>query len=196
MNALPCLLLIAITASTASHTAFAPKVENAGFELPDEAARSGEMKLPDGWNLFTSSDQSVEAGVTSAHASEGEQACVLKSNTTAGEFYGLLQEIDVTPGQQVTLEADVRNDPSNPMSGSVTGQLSFEWLDSGNEVDRSYSGDWNQSLRANQWTPVTLAAAAPDKATRVRIVITLRNGDAPTGGAFLIDNLRVDASGR
>lgn len=167
---------------------------NASFESPDAQARSNALALPANWQLFTSSSEPVEVGVIAAEASKGEQSLALKSTPKAGAFYGLLQVIDVSPGKSVTLDADVRNDPSDPLSGTVSGQLSFEWLKGDEEVGRSYSGDWKQSLSADKWTTMTLAATAPDTADRVRVVITLRNGDRPTGGAFLIDNLRLSAS--
>ena len=169
----------------------APSIENGSFESPGVAARSGATALPDGWQLFTSSSDPVDAGVTAAEASDGDQSLVLKSTSTTGAFYGLLQVVEVKPGRPFKLEADVRNDPANPLSGTVSGQLSFEWLHGEQEVGRSYSGDWKQDLRADEWTPVTLAATAPATADRVRAVVTLREGDAPTGGAFLIDHLRL-----
>ena len=193
MNLLYCFVLTALVAQTSTRPGTTPTLDNGSFESPKEKTRDGAMALPAEWKLFTSSDDAVDAGVTTSHASDGVQACVFKSTSPAGAFCGLVQEIDVKPGQRVTLEADVRNDPSNPLSGTVTGQLSFEWLAGDKELDRSYSGDWGQNLPAIEWTTMTLAAAAPKGATRVRVVITLRNGDSPTGGAFLVDNLRVTA---
>ena len=173
----------------------APRIDNASFESPDRDARSGALALPEGWQLFTSSSDPVEAGVTDGEASDGAQSLALKSTGVAGSFHGVLQVVEVAPGAALTLEADVRNDPSNPLSGTVSGQLSFEWLADDDEVGRSYSGDWKQDLPADEWTTMTLAANTPEGADRVRVVITLREGDAPTGGAFLIDNIRLSASG-
>ena len=183
-----------VAPSTQQATGEPSLLRNGGFESPNEASRQSKLALPDDWTLFTSSNEAVVIGVTVDQASEGEQALRVTSRSAAGAFHGLVQEIEVHPGQELKVDAEVRNDPTTPMSGTVRGQLSFEWLGGNEEVGRSYSGDWDQTLQADAWTPVTFAATAPPRADRVRIVITLYEGDAPTGGAFFIDDLQLSTS--
>ncbi len=168
----------------------AAAIDNASFEQPGPDSRGGIVVLPSDWNLFTSDTDPVEVGVVDTAAIDGKQACRFSSRDKPGSFHGLSQVVAVTAGQPVVLTAQVQNDMADPLSGTVRGQLSLEWLRGNEEVGRSYSGDWGQELPADEWTTMTLPATAPQGADRVRIVITLRAGDAPTGGAFLIDDVR------
>lgn len=164
---------------------------NGSFEGPAIDNRDSLPILPSGWTLFTSDTSPVDVTVINDVPFAGKQACRITGSKRVDGFHGLTQTVAVTGDASYMVTAQVRNDPEHPLEGSLQGQLSIEWLNGDQEIQRDYSGDWRSTLSIRHWTEIQMPVNAPAGATHARIIIIMREGATPERGSFLIDVINM-----
>ena len=165
-----------------------PLLNNGSFETPSLAEEAHDGSRPRHWTVFGSIEGDVRVQVADTRAHHGTQSCRVSSPVRAAAYQGLFQALPVAHRDRVVFRVHVLNDPSDPMRGSMYGQVAIEWKDtSGQEIDRIHGPIWKTGLSTTKWHKVQVAATAPNDAATAHLVITQFDGDAPGGGAFLVD---------
>jgi hypothetical protein len=167
-------------------------LSNPSFEDPAIDVDSQSSVHPDDWITFTSGKSLVVLSNAAAHS--GNQAAKFVSHSTPSFYQGLSQAVAVAPGAIYQFSAYVRSDPTSPLKGSATGQLSIEWYDANeNEIGaRRWGTAWGASLSSKEWTKVEIDGAAPANCARAHFVIVEKGGGQPVaGGIFFVDDATV-----
>ena len=167
-------------------------LSNAGFENPVMEVRSEEAMHPDSWLTFTGGTSELMF-LTTAGARSGNQAVKFVSHGVPNFYQGLVQALPVTPGERYQFSAYVKVDPTHPLKGSVTGQLSIEWHGAtGNEIGRLWSKVWNASFASSDWTKFEVAGVVPPNAARAHFVMVEKGESQPVAGCvFFVDDASV-----
>lgn len=160
---------------------------NAGFEAPPATDREA---LPDGWRFFTSASRKM--AVTGAGARSGNQSLMVGAQRAAGAHMGLIRKVDVTAGAKYSFAAHFINNKATPLKGTVTCQLSIEWLDdAGTEIHRETSQPFDSSGSRLRWTPLAVNAKAPPKAVQANFVISELDGPGASSGSCFVDDVTI-----
>jgi hypothetical protein len=168
-------------------------LSNFSFESPAIDIGSQSPVHPEDWQIFTSGKSDLIVLWNSA-AHSGNQGAKFVSHPTPNFYQGLAQTVPVTPGEIYQFTAFVRSDPTSPLKGSVTGQLSIEWYDANeNEIGpRHWGTAWGASLSSKGWTKVELGGVAPSGCAKAHFVIVEKGGGQPVGGSgFFVDDASV-----
>jgi Carbohydrate binding domain len=168
-------------------------LSNSGFENPAIDVGSQTAVRPDDWLTFTSSRSDLIV-VSNAAAHSGNQAVRFEALSVPSFYHGLSQAVPVTRGAVYQFSAYVKSDPSYPLRGTVTGQLSIEWYDANdNEIGRrDWGTTWGASLSSKEWTKVEVSGVAPVNSARAHFVIVEKGGGQPVGGClFFVDDASV-----
>lgn len=171
-------------------------IANGDFEAPEIEAQDSDRN-PAGWSPFASGKEGIGTSKMVVHG--GKQSARLMVPTDAGKDanQGIFQLIPVTAGKTYTFTVLVRADASDPLKGSVRGQVSIEWKDGSDqkkEIGRNWGlTDWGASLPADKWTEVMVTAKAPSQAKFAAVVVTQFVGPSPqdTSGTFFVDDATV-----
>jgi len=193
-RALP-LLGLALVFGMRSVMAAEVPIKNGDFEAPAIEAQDSD-KNPTGWRPFATAKENI--GTSKSFARSGKQSAklMIPQNAPVDGNQGIYQLIPVIPGKTYTFKVYVHADESEPLMGSVRGQLSIEWKDDSpdkKEVDRTWGTDWGATLSAEEWTEMKVTAQAPAKAKYAAVVVTQFIGPSPqdTSGVFYVDDATV-----
>ena len=168
-------------------------LSNPSFENPAIDVGSPSPVHPEDWITFTSGKSDLIV-LSNAAAHSGNQAARFVSQATPSFYHGLSQTVAVAPGAIYQFTAYVRSDPTSPLKGSATGQLSIEWYDANeNEIGgRQWGTAWGASLSSKEWTKVQVAGAVPANCAKAHFVIVEKGGGQPVaGGIFFVDDATV-----
>ena len=168
-------------------------LSNSSFESPVTDAGNQSPVRPDDWLSFTSGKSDLVM-LSNAAAHSGSQSAKFVSQAAPSFYQGLSQSIPVKPGTVYQFTAYVQSDPTSPLKGSVTGQLSIEWYDANeNEIGaRQWGTAWGASLSSKGWTKVVLAGLAPSNCAKAHFVVVEKGGGQPVaGGVFFVDDASV-----
>lgn len=167
-------------------------IANGDFESPALAA-GDTTKGPADWQPFVSSNRREMIGVQSKIARGGKQSLRFIAEGSPDSYQGVFQAIPVDAGASYRFRIFVRSDPASPMKGAMRGQVSIEWKDgAGDEIDRTWGGDWGASASSAEWNEVVVSGSAPSLAVKAHFVITQFDGkDDSAKGAFLVDDATV-----
>lgn len=187
------MLLVMATASAAWAAEPKALLTNGDFETPKIAAGQTPAK-PEGWNGFASGPALTEKlTLSAAKAHGGEQALRLSALAVKDGFSGVTQMATVEAGKTYRLTAFVLNDATQPLAGSLRGQISLEWKDAaGKEIDRTWGPDCGGDLSQQQWRRLEMTAKAPAGAAKVNVAVTLHEGPAPQAGALFVDDVNLE----
>lgn len=160
-------------------------LRNPSFELtaPD---RPGE---PDAWAVFTESGDVGSSRVNYEIAQHGSQSMCLAFDWEKDKFFGLTQEVPVTPGQKLMLSGYFRN---VSMKGGAHIKLGLEWKNAENkEIGRFQSNKITVTdLSDKDWKRFDLAGPVPPGADHVTVTITVFIAET-TDGSVLIDTFSL-----
>jgi hypothetical protein len=163
-------------------------LQNSSFEAPP-ATQASSPPSAEKWLTFAKDADPANLTLVTSFASTGKQSVRIASNKVANSFHGTGQAVAVKSGATYRFSVQVRNDPMAKLQGSVRGQISIEWQDSGGkEVDRTWGPDFGPGLSADKWTQYQMTGKAPSNAARANFVLTMHEGEQPGGGALLVDD--------
>ena len=160
---------------------------NGGFERP--AGPVGD--LPVDWEPFASDDRKL--GIDTNLQRSGNQALKMSAQGREGAHLGVYQNLSVEPKKRYIFQAHVINSKDEPLNGNVYGMLGIEFRDqSGNEIAREISPQWNRYLSKMKWERFEVEAKAPRNASVAHFVIYLLDGDdGSSKGSILIDDVEI-----
>jgi len=158
---------------------------NADFELRDGIR-------PVQWNYFASGGADP-AGLLDRSARTGCQALILSAQGKSKAFRGVVQQVDIVPGQKYSMSAYVHACATNPLDGTAYGQLVIEWQDAqGVEISRVWGKAWGRSSSRIRWQKVEIEdAEAPAGAAKAAFGIHLYDGPGKGRGAVVVDDVAV-----
>jgi len=155
-------------------------LKNPSFEVP-AADRPGE---PESWNVFTESGEVGLSRLYAEAAQHGHQSMCLAFDTKRDKYFGIAQEVDLSPGQKWKLSAFVRN---VGLKGTSHLRLGMEWKDAENkELTRSQSAKIERSNTSDrEWTKFEVTGTAPPGTTHATITVTLYVADSEDGSVVI-----------
>ncbi len=167
-------------------------LHNPGFEYP--LIEPGfSLTKPEGWLAFSSVSGRDGFRMTTEGFHAGDQALHVASQDERNSFQGLTQEIPVEEDAVYEFSLYVHNDPAEPLSGTVRGQMSIEWKNArGEEIRRQWGPEWNRRLARHEWTQFSMTQRAPrDAVTAVFGITQFNEQRSRDGGAFYLDSVSV-----
>ena len=158
---------------------------NADFEIH-------EGPRPVRWDYFASGGLDHE-GLLDRSARTGCQALILTAAGQSKAFRGVVQAVDVIPGQKYSMSAYVHTCATNPLDGTAYGQLVIEWQDAqGREIERVWGKAWGRNSSRIRWQKVEIEdAEAPVGAAKAAFGIHLYDGPGKGRGAVVVDDVVV-----
>jgi len=194
VSALTCLFVFTASSGVKVLSTVGPPelLSNPGFETPVLPAGGWAPVRGSGWQAFTSGTAELMT-IWGGAARTGNQSVRFVSHGTPNFYQGLFQAVSVTPGETYHFSVYVQNDSTQPLKGSVIGQLSIEWHDAnGGEAGRLWSPAWGASLPATEWTKFEVQGAAPPNAAKAHCVIVEKGQGQPVANCvFLVDDASV-----
>lgn len=181
------MVLVVVAALASLSGVFAENLlYNSEFEEPE----GREGAVPERWSVFA--EKKAAIGIVCGAGLTNSQCLKVGSVGIANSFQGIVQRVVVEEGVRYTLSALVLNNKDEPIQGSAYGQLVIEWKDgAGNEVDRTWGGEWKKSISKVRWEPVAITRVrAPKTAVEAVIGIHLYEGIHGNGkGSYFVDNV-------
>jgi hypothetical protein len=157
----------------------AGSVNNPGFE-------SGDIG---GWSTWCVTGD-VASGVN--HTPGGNYSASPSLNDPNGPFNvgGLIQEINVSPGAQVTASAWVKTeDLSAPSGGEVQAILKIEFWQGGNIIGAEEAG---RISGTRDWNQVSLTTNVPQGTSLAKVILLLWNPEGTgNSGKVYFDDVEV-----
>ena len=176
-----CLITVAVAAlfMLSIGVAQAASVNNAGFE-------SGDIG---GWSTWCVTGD-VASGVN--HTSGGNYSASPSLNDPNGPFNvgGLVQDINVLPGDQITASAWVKTEGlSAPSGGEVQAILKLEFWQGGNIIAAEEAG---RLVGTRDWSKVSLTTTVPQGTSVAKVILLLWNPEGTgSSGKVYFDDVEI-----
>ncbi len=185
-------LLIALPAPEAAAKDDKEMLDNGDLESP-EIDRDRALRKPDGWLVFSSVEGADKISLSTEVAESGTQSVHMEAQGIVNSYQGLYQILPVKENKVYVFRAQIHNDPTNRIDGTMRGQMSIEWRNEyDEEIRRVWGPEWNRNLPRKRWSPMEMTAQAPPASvTAVFVVNQFDERRVDKGGAFFVDSLSV-----
>lgn len=169
-------------AATIDDISFRTLLSNAGFE---DSGPGDDTPMYD-WVPFG-------AAFTTTTSPRTSRTALRLPAPTAGQPAGVYQDFTIAPRQRWRASAWMAQSPAEPLTGSATGVLRFEWLSAAGQIISSTAiTGLSAADPAGTYRQAVVESVPPPNAARGRLVLTSASDASPGAGALLVDDINLE----
>ncbi|MBY0261337.1 MAG: hypothetical protein K2Q20_03290 [Phycisphaerales bacterium] len=106
---------------------------------------------------------------------------------------GVYQDFTIAPRQRWRASAWMAQSPAEPLTGSATGVIRFEWLSAAGQVISSTAiTGLSAADPTGTYRQAVFESVPPPTAARGRLVLTSASDTPPAAGALLVDDVNLE----